>query len=351
MTRASWLSLRDDLEARLKDRDPARAPGSKDLEELRVLYLGRKGLLTLLLRSLKDLSLEDRKELGPGIQILRSDLDGRIARRRAELESASDETSLRNTSQDLTLPSHRPLRGRLHPLTLVLREMTRILTHMGFSWADGPHAETEYYNFEALNIPEFHPARDSHDTFYLKDQDLLMRTHTSPVQIHHMESVRPPLRIISPGRVFRHDQMDATHSPVFHQVEVLAVDKNLSFADLKGTLDTFIRELLGPKTATRFRPSYFPFTEPSAEVDIKCIFCSGSGCAVCKRSGWIEMLGAGVVNPSVFKAVGYDPEKWSGFAFGLGVERLAMLRLGINDIRAFYQNDQRFLRQFDENIV
>ena len=348
----SWRAACDELASELKGSDPAQAPTLEKLEELRLHFLGReKGKLTELLKGLKNLSIEEKRELGPRAQALRTALEESIAKRRAELEAAHDESAGSSSDLDLTLPAKSPERGRLHPLTYVLGEMTRVLTRMGFSWAEGPQAESEYYNFEALNIPEHHSARDMHDTFYLKDLPLLLRTHTSPVQIRAMEAARPPLRIICPGRVFRHDTVDATHSAVFHQVEGLAVDKNLSFADLKGTLEAFMQNLLGATTQIRFRPSYFPFTEPSTEVDVKCFFCSGSGCHICKRSGWIELLGAGMVHPNVFKAVGYDPEHWSGFAFGIGVERLAMLRLGVADIRAFYENDQRFLKPFDENIV
>jgi phenylalanyl-tRNA synthetase alpha chain len=271
--------------------------------------------------------------------------------RKGDFERRKLESELTQAAIDPTLPAPPMPRGRLHPLTLTLDEMGSILARLGFSWAEGPNAETEYYNFEALNMPADHPARDTQDTFYLKTGDgspgqLLLRTHTSPVQIRRMESCRPPVRIIAPGRVFRHEAVDASHSAVFHQVEGLYVDKNVSMADLKGTLDTFLQCLFGPQTKTRFRPSYFPFTEPSAEVDIQCILCGGSGCPACKRSGWMEILGCGLVHPNVFNAVGYNPEHWSGFAFGMGVERIAMLKLGITDIRMFYENDLRFLEQW-----
>ena len=323
------------------------------LEEARVRFLGRKGELTALLKALKDLPLEDRREAGPLAQNFRELAESRLEARRVELERDSDDAALRENAIDPTLPGFHPPRGRLHPLTQVLKEMTDILGAMGFAWAEGPHVETDFYNFGALNIPEHHPARDMQDTFYLSGLPLLMRTHTSPVQIRAMQKAKPPLRIISPGRVFRHDQVDATHSSVFHQIEGLAVDRGIAFADLKGTLQVFLERLLGPGTRLRFLPSYFPFTEPSAEVSVSCFVCAGKGrgCAVCKQSGWIELLGAGLVHPNVFKAVGYDPREWSGFAFGIGVERVAMLRLGVADIRAFYENDLRFLRQFDENLV
>lgn len=354
MPQAKYLSWRKDFEsiaASLDKESPEKAASLEKLEELRVDLLGRGGRLTELLKALKDLSLEQRRELGPGCQALKSDLEARLARRKEDLERAADLAVTPKGACDLTLPALPTARGRIHPLTATLQEMTKTLRLMGFSCAEGPLVETERNNFEALNIPAHHPARDMQDTFYLQDVPLLLRTHTSPVQIRSMESARPPLRIISPGRVFRRDAVDATHSAVFHQVEGLAVDKNLSFAELKGTLQAFMRGLFGSSTALRFRPSYFPFTEPSAEVDVKCFFCSGSGCAVCKRSGWIEMLGCGMVHPKVFEAVDYDPQRWSGFAFGIGVERVAMLRLGVADIRLFYENDLRFLRQFDEAIA
>jgi phenylalanyl-tRNA synthetase alpha chain len=253
---------------------------------------------------------------------------------------------------DATLPAPPSSRGRLHPLTLIAQEMTEVFSRMGFSIAGGPLIEDDWHNFGALNVPEHHPARDMQDTFYLQDLPTLLRTHTSPVQIRAMEQSRPPLRVICPGgRVFRHDQVDATHSAVFHQVECLVVDHGITFAELKGTLESFMQALLGSSTRVRFRPSYFPFTEPSAEVDVSCLLCGGKGCPVCKQSGWLELLGAGVVNPNVLKAVDLDPEEWSGFAFGLGVERLAMMKYRIPDIRLFYENDLRFLAQFDESLV
>jgi len=333
-------------------RDPiASAKTLDELEAVRVDALGRKSGLTELLKGLKDLSLEEKRAFAPKIQALKAELEGLISRRRAELESASDEAALQSSGLDLTLPAAAPARGRLHPLTQTLQEMARILGLMGFSWAEGPLVEDERRNFEALNIPEHHAARDLQDTFYLQDLPLLLRTHTSPVQIRTMESVRPPLRVICPGRVFRHEAVDAAHSAVFHQIEGLAVDKGVTFADLKGTLQTFLQKLFGSNTKTRFRPSYFPFTEPSAEVDVRCLVCGGSGCPACKRSGWVEIMGAGMVHPNVFKAVDYDPEAWSGFAFGMGVERVAILRLGVPDMRLFFENDLRFLRQFDESLV
>ncbi|MBI4678022.1 MAG: phenylalanine--tRNA ligase subunit alpha [Elusimicrobia bacterium] len=351
MDTSEWLRSFEATRAAADGWNPCETETLEALGRLRLDFLGRGGRLTESLKGLKGLSLDDRRKLGPRAQSLKASLAERIQRRKSELESSLD-LSLEKDRVDVTLPALPPGRGRLHPLTLMALEMTDILRRMGFSVADGPLVEDDWHNFGALNIPEHHPARDMQDTFYLKDLPFLLRTHTSPVQIRAMERARPPLRVICPGgRVFRHDQVDATHSAVFHQVECLAVDRGITFADLKGTLDVFMKSLLGPSTKTRFRPSYFQFTEPSAEVDVSCLLCGGKGCPVCKLSGWLEMLGAGVVNPAVFKAVGLDPEEWSGFAFGLGVERLAIMKYRIPDIRLFYENDLRFLRQFDENIV
>ncbi len=350
LTRESWEAAYREVEAQLKSADPAQAPDLLKLEEVRVRFLGRKGALTELLKNLKDLSLEDRRVLGPRAQELKAVLEARIAQRQRALEVSADEASLSGSAIDVTLPGYRPPRGRLHPLSQVLSEMTRILSLMGFSWAEGPLVESDENNFTKLNIPEHHSARDMLDTFYVEG-GMVMRTHTSPVQIRAMMAQKPPLRVMAPGRVFRHEAVDATHSAVFHQVEGLYVDKRVTMADLKGTLHQFMTHMLGAETKMRFRPSYFPFTEPSTEVDVSCFFCKGQGCGICKQSGWIELLGAGLVHPNVFKSVGYDPEQWSGFAFGIGVERLAMLRLGIKDIRHFYENDARFLRQFDESLV
>ncbi len=324
----------------------SKASTLEELESVRLRFLGRKGSLTLLLKSLKDLPLEERRRLGGGANEFKEKLEQSIDARRRQLEREGSERRL-SKGVDVTLPGSAAPAGRLHPLTQIEAEIASIFERLGFSWAEGPLAETEYYNFEALNIPADHPARDTQDTFYLREPaSMLLRTHTSPVQVRRMESCRPPVRIIAPGRVFRHEAVDASHSAVFHQVEGLYVDKNVSMADLKGTLDLFLRGLFGPNTHSRFRPSYFPFTEPSAEVDIQCLLCSGSGCPACKRSGWMEVLGAGLVHPNVFKAVGYNPELWSGYAFGMGVERIAMLKLGVPDIRMFYENDIRFLEQF-----
>ncbi|MBI4057313.1 MAG: phenylalanine--tRNA ligase subunit alpha [Elusimicrobia bacterium] len=347
------------------------AKDPKNLETLRVEVLGRKGKLTLLLKDLKNCSLEERKRLGPLANQLKDQLESLIQEKRENLTAADLKAKLETPSLfDPSLPGASFRQGHSHPLTQTMNQMTEILAQQGFSWAEGPLIESDYYNFEALNFLPDHPARDMQDTFYisskfevrsskLKEEDqqprtshleprtgLLLRTHTSPVQIRKMESSRPPLRIMAPGRVFRHEAVDASHSAVFHQIEGLYVDRQVSMADLKGTLQIFMQSLFGSSTEIRFRPSYFPFTEPSAEVDVQCLFCQGGGCTVCKKSGWLEMLGAGLVHPNVLKQVGYDPETWSGFAFGIGVERVTMLLLGIQDIRMFYENDVRFLEQF-----
>lgn len=350
MTRDAWEQSYARVEAALKGA-AENAADLPTLEEVRVRFLGRKGELTELLKALKDLPLEDKKVLGPKGNSLKESFDAAVSARKAALEDAGDAAGLAKDAVDLTLPSLRPPKGRLHPLTTTLHEMARIFSLLGYSWAEGPFIEDDRHNFTALNIPADHPARDSQDTFYLQGIPWLLRTHTSTVQIRTMEAVRPPLRVVCPGRVFRHEQLDATHSAVFHQVEGLVVDEGIGFADLKGHLQTFLEKLLGSSTRTRFRPSFFPFTEPSTEVDVKCLFCPGTGCPACKHTGWMEILGAGVVHPNVLSAVNYDPEKWSGFAFGIGVERVAMLLHGVRDLRDFYSNDLRFLRQSDESLA
>lgn len=350
MTRDAWEQSYARVEAALKGA-AENAADLPTLEEVRVRFLGRKGELTELLKALKDLALEDKKALGPRGNALKESFDAAVAARRASLEDAGDAAALAKDAVDLTLPGVRPAKGRLHPLTTTLHEMARIFSLLGYSWAEGPFIEDDRHNFTALNIPADHPARDSQDTFYLQGIPWLLRTHTSTVQIRTMESMRPPVRVVCPGRVFRHEQLDATHSAVFHQVEGLVVDEGIGFADLKGHLQAFLEKLLGSSTRTRFRPSFFPFTEPSTEVDVKCLFCPGTGCPACKHTGWMEILGAGIVHPNVLKAVGYDPEKWSGFAFGIGVERVAMLLHGVRDLRDFYSNDLRFLRQSDESLA
>lgn len=316
------------------------------VEAARVEYLGReRGRLTALLRGLKDLPLEQKKVYGPQANALKDAIEKSLESRRRALEAAKLESGLASARVDLTLPAPPWPRGRRHPISETLREMTSILARLGFSPAEGPQVETDRNNFEGLNVPADHPARDLQDTFYLKDLPLLLRTHTSPVQIRHMEANKPPIRIMAPGRVFRHEAVDASHSAVFHQVEGLYIDKGVSMADLKGTLSVFIRGLFGPKAAIRFRPSFFPFVEPGAEVDVRCLLCSGDGCPACKRTGWMEMLGAGLVHPNVLRFCKIDPDVWSGYAFGVGVERIALLRYGVPDIRMLYENDLRVLEK------
>ncbi len=315
------------------------------LEALRVALLGRKGRITALIRSVGALPPGERPRMGQAANRLKEELQAGFdrAEERLQLETARRRAS--EEAVDVTLPGLKFARGRRHPITATLDEVIEIFTGLGFSLESGPEVETEYYNFDALNIPADHPARDMHDTLYLEDGRLL-RTHTSPVQIRTMEKIRPPLRMICAGKAFRADTADASHSPMFHQLEGLMVDRAISLADLKGVLTVFARRLFGEKTRLRFRASFFPFTEPSAEVDISCVVCGGSGCRLCSRRGWLEILGAGLVDPEVFKAVNYDPEEWTGFAFGMGIERIAMLKHGIDDIRLFYDNDLRFLHQF-----
>ena len=316
----------------------------EDLRRVRIGLLGRKGLFSDYYEGLKTLEKEERRIAGQEINRLKTMAEARLG----ELEAAYTEEERRSkeraSSIDITLPGKRPTLGRKHPITLTFDEIIRIFTSLGFSVAEGPDIELDYYNFEALNIPKDHPARDMQDTFYVKP-GVVLRTHTSPVQIRTMERQNPPIRIIAPGAVYRHDQ-DISHTPMFHQVEGLMVDRHVAFSDLKGVLTMFIHEMFGANVPVRFRPSYFPFTEPSAEVDMGCVICKGTGCGVCKRTGWIEILGSGTVHPQLFRNVGYDPEEVSGFAFGMGVERIAMIKFGIDDIKQFYYNDIRFLSQF-----
>ncbi len=319
------------------------------VEELRVAVLGRKGALTELLKNLKDFSIEDKKVAGPLGNTLKTALTTALETKTTALEAAQLNEELNRVQLDLTLPARPMAGGRRHPLSIAQKRMTDILSKLGFTWAEGPWVEDEKHNFDMLNIPHHHPARDAQDTFFAQTGSplsMVLRTHTSNVQSRFMEKHQPPLRIMAPGRVFRNDSLDATHSPVFHQIEGLYVDHNVSMADLKRDLTAFMKGLLGDKTEIRFRPSFFPFTEPSAEVDVKCVFCGGKGCNVCKGTGWIEMLGAGVVHPNVLKNCGINPEQYSGYAFGMGVERLAMMMMNIRDIRAFYENDLRILKQF-----
>ncbi len=325
----------------------ARATSSAELEELRVRFLGRQGRLTTLLRSLGSLPPAERPAVGAAANAAKRELELLLEVRLSEAREVERRQERARHRLDLTLPGRRPPPGALHPLTRVQDEIVAIFVGLGFSVAEGPEVESEYYNFEALNMPRDHPARDMQDTFYLAEGggELLLRTHTSPVQIRVMQAQPPPVRIVCPGRVYRRDA-DLTHSPMFHQVEGLAVDRDVSMGDLKGTLELFAREMFGPRSRIRFRPSFFPFTEPSAEVDVLCFLCGGEGCRVCTQSGWLEILGSGMVHPQVLKNVGYDPEEVTGWAFGMGVERIAMLKYGIDDIRLLFENDLRFLRQF-----
>ncbi len=324
--------------------DAIRKAGSSDqVEALRIRAFGRKeGYLTACLRDLPLVKAQDRPRVGEVANRAKRELEELIERRLAEWRRL--EPRARREPIDLTLPGRRPPFGALHPLTRVNDEIVEIFIGLGFSVAEGPEVESDYNNFEALNIPRDHPARDMQDTFYLSE-DTLLRTHTSPVQIRTMQAQRPPVRVICPGKVYRRDA-DITHSPMFHQVEGLAVDRDISMGDLKGTLELFAREMFGARSRIRFRPSFFPFTEPSAEVDVLCFLCDGSGCRVCKQSGWLEILGSGMVHPQVLRNVGYDPEEVTGWAFGMGVERVAMLKYGVDDIRLFFENDLRFLHQF-----
>ena len=315
------------------------------LEALRIKYLGTKGELTAVLRGMGQLSPEERPVVGQIANEVRAEIEAAITEKKATLADAALDAQLAAEKLDVTVPGKKSKVGHRHPLTLVQRDMEDIFIGMGFSIAEGPEVEYDYYNFQALNIPENHPARDTQDTFYITDK-ILLRSQTSPVQARTMEVQKPPIRIISPGRVYRSDAMDATHSPLFHQMEGLVVDKGITMADLKGMLETFAKQEFGEETRVRFRPHHFPFTEPSAEVDISCFMCGGKGCRLCKGEGWIEILGAGMVHPNVLRTCGIDPEVYSGFAFGMGVERIAMLKYHIGDIRHFYENDVRFIEQF-----
>jgi len=329
------------LETHLRERINS-AKTKEEIEKIRIELLGRKrGEITLLLKRIPELPLEDRPKIGNLLNKLKKEAEQLLQKKEKSFKKG--EKVLKKI--DITLPGKIPLIGKVHPINQVLNEIKDIFIGLGFEVVVGPEIETEYYNFEALNMPKYHPARDEQDSFYI-DSTHLLRTQTSPVQIRVMEKSQPPIRMISPGLCYRRDAIDASHFPVFHQVEGLAVDKNITFADLKGTLTYFVHQMFGKNTRLRFRPSYFPFTEPSAEVDISCIICGGSGCSVCSNKGWLEILGSGMVDPEVFKKVGYDPEKYQGFAFGMGVERICMLKYGIDDIRLFFQNDLRFLSQF-----
>jgi len=315
------------------------------LNEVRVSVLGKKGALTELLKGMKDVAPEDRPKVGQMVNEVRAEIETALEEAKGKLEDAEREARLAAEVIDVTLPSKKNVVGHRHPNAIVQEEVERIFVGMGYEIVEGPEVEKDYYNFEALNIPKDHPARDEQDTFYVNDE-IVLRTQTSPVQVRTMEKGNLPIRMLSPGRVFRSDEVDATHSPCFHQIEGMVIDKNITFADLKGTLAQFAKELFGEETKVKFRPHHFPFTEPSAEVDVSCFKCGGKGCRFCKGSGWIEILGCGMVHPDVLRMSGIDPEEYSGFAFGVGLERITLLKYEIDDMRLLYENDARFLKQF-----
>lgn len=315
------------------------------LNDVRVSFLGKKGKLTSVLKGMKDVAAEDRPKVGQMVNETREKIEQYLEETKVRLERAIREHQLKEEVIDVTLPAKRARVGHRHPNTIALEEVERIFIGMGYEVVEGPEVEYDLYNFEKLNIPANHPAKDEQDTFYI-NKDIVLRTQTSPVQARVMEEGKLPIRIIAPGRVFRSDEVDATHSPSFHQIEGLVIDRNITFADLKGTLEEFAKELFGEETRTKFRPHHFPFTEPSAEVDVTCFKCGGSGCRFCKGTGWIEILGCGMVHPHVLEMCGIDPEEYTGFAFGVGLERIALLKYEIDDMRLLYENDDRFLKQF-----
>jgi len=322
----------------------SQASTEKEISEIRVGVLGRKGHLTRLLKQLGTLPEAERREIGKMANLIKESTEARIEETLLSIRERERREALEREKVDVTLPGKRIPVGKKHPITQILDEIIDIFSRLGFEVVEGPEVELDYYNFEALNIPKGHPAREMQATFFISD-DVVLRTHTSPVQVRTMEKKRPPVRMICPGAVYRCDS-DPTHSPMFHQVEGLLVDKGITFADLKGVLTVFVHQMFGERTSLRFRPSFFPFTEPSAEIDIECFICGGKGCGVCSNTGWLEILGSGMVDPAVYQFVNYDPEEVTGFAFGMGIERIAMLKFGINDIRLFFTNDLRFLRQF-----
>ncbi len=315
------------------------------LNDVRVRFLGKKGELTAVLKGMKDVAPEDRPKVGQLVNDARAAIEELIDEYKTKMEKAIREQKMKEEVIDVTLPSKKNIMGHRHPNSIVLEEVERIFVGMGYEVVEGPEVEYDEYNFTKLNIPEDHPAKDEQDTFYI-NKDIVLRTQTSPVQARVMEQGKLPIRMIAPGRVFRSDEVDATHSPSFHQIEGLVIDKNISFADLKGTLEVFAKELFGPETKTKFRPHHFPFTEPSAEVDVSCFKCGGKGCRFCKGSGWIEILGCGMVHPHVLEMCGIDSEEYNGFAFGVGLERITLLKYEIDDMRLLYENDDRFLKQF-----
>ena len=321
------------------------ADAPEKLNDVKVRFLGKKGELTAVLKGMKDVAAEDRPKVGQLVNEAREEIETALNNAKTAMEKAIREAKLKEEVIDVTLPSKKNMVGHRHPNTFALEEVERIFIGMGYEVVEGPEVEYDEYNFEKLNIPADHPAKDEQDTFYI-NKDIVLRTQTSPVQARVMEQGKLPIRMIAPGRVFRSDEVDATHSPSFHQIEGLVIDKNISFADLKGTLEVFAKELFGPETKTKFRPHHFPFTEPSAEVDVTCFKCGGKGCRFCKGSGWIEILGCGMVHPHVLEMCGIDPEEYNGFAFGVGLERIALLKYEIDDMRLLYENDIRFLKQF-----
>jgi phenylalanyl-tRNA synthetase alpha chain len=337
--REQLLALKEDAVKALRS-----ATTVEEVDRLRTEVLGRKGALTKILRSMKDVPASERPALGNLANQIKQELSDLLDGRREKIRQEERTRKVSAERIDISLPGRTPCRGFYHPLTLVTRQIVAIFQGMGFEVAEGPEVELDFYNFEALNFPRDHPARDMQDTFYLAE-DVLLRTHTSNVQIHTMKARKPPFRVIAPGTVYRCDS-DTTHSPMFHQVEGFLVDREVSFSHLKGVLTVFCQALFTPDVPLRFRPSYFPFTEPSAEVDIGCFLCRGGGCRVCSQTGWLEVLGSGMIHPEVFRSVGYSPDDYTGFAFGAGIERIAMLKYGIDDIRLFFENDQRFLKQF-----
>ncbi len=332
--------IREEALARLTE-----AGSAEEINEIRVAFLGKKGALTEVLKGMRDVAPEDRPKVGGWVNDTRKLIEDKLAEVQQLVAEKALAARLEAEKLDVTMPAPHAEIGHRHPNTIALEELERVFIGMGYEVVEGPEVEYDYYNFEALNIPANHPAKDEQDTFYVNDK-ILLRTQTSPVQVRTMEQRKPPIRIVAPGRVFRSDDVDATHSPCFNQVEGLVVDKNITFADLKGTLAQFAREMFGPETKVKFRPHHFPFTEPSAEMDVTCFKCGGKGCRMCKGSGWIEILGCGMVHPKVLKMSGIDPEEYSGFAFGIGLERITLLKYEIDDMRLLYENDARFLKQF-----
>ena len=332
--------IRENAIAQIENSD-----GLAKLNDVRVAVLGKKGELTAVLKSMKEVAPEDRPKVGQWVNETRQEIENKLDEMKKKLEAAELEHRLENEVIDVTLPAKKNRVGHSHPNTMVLEEVERIFTGMGYEVVEGPEVEYDYYNFEALNIPANHPAKDEQDTFYINDK-ILLRTQTSPVQVRVMEQKKPPIRMIAPGRVFRADEVDATHSPSFHQIEGMVIDKGITFSNLKGTLTQFVQKLFGKKTKVKFRPHHFPFTEPSAEMDVSCFKCGGKGCRFCKGEGWIEILGGGMVHPRVLRMSGIDPEEYSGFAFGIGLERITLLKYEIDDMRLLYENDDRFLKQF-----